>query len=291
MYTYQIKTYSDNQVDIEINIPKKTIENFYEQSFENLRKELVVEGFRKGTVPKKIAEKKISKEKVYENLIQNLLPKIYLEVLKKENLKSIIEPQIDFKKAKENEDWQVIIKIAIKPKVNLKNFKKMISDHNKKNKKSDIWVPGKKVEQTGSQDENEEQKIKKIDAIFEILLKEAECIIPNILINQELNRKLSSLIDELQKVGLTIDSYLKSKNLTIETLKERYKKEITEAYKLEFILQEIADKENITVEIKEIENLLQNIKKEKDRQLAEENRYLYAALLRKQKTIDFLLNL
>lgn len=291
MYTYQIKTYPDNQVDIEINIPKKTIENFYEQSFENLRKELVVEGFRKGTVPKKIAEKKISKEKVYENLIKNLLPKIYLEVLEKENLKSIIEPQIDFKKAKENEDWQVIIKIATKPKVNLKNYKKLISDYNKKNKKSDIWVPGKKVEQTGKQDENEEQKMAKINKIFDILLKETECLIPNVLINQELNRKLSNLIDELQKVGLTIDSYLKSKNLTIEALKEKYKKEIADTYKLEFILQEIADKENITVEVKEIESLLQNIKEEKDRQLVKENRYLYAALLRKQKTIDFLLNL
>ena len=291
MYTYQIKTHPDYQVDIEVKISKETVNDYYEQSFEELRKELKVEGFRKGNVPKKIAEKKINKSQVYEKLIEKLLPKIYQEIIQKEKLRPITEPQVDIKTTKENEDWQVILKFAVKPKINLKDYKKLISDYNKKRKKVDIWVPGKMEKDKQKENDKEGKRVENINEIFNLLLKEVDCPIPNIIIEQELNRKLSSLIDELQKIGLTIEAYLKAKNLKLEKLKENYKKEIKDIYRLEFILQEIADKEKIIVETKDIELLLSNIKDEKERLRAKENSYLYAALLRKQKTIDFLINL
>lgn len=291
MYTYQIKTQPDYQVDIEVNILKETINEYYNQSFEDLRKELMVEGFRKGNVPKKIAEKKINKSKVYEQLMKKLLPKIYQEIIQKENLQPIIEPQVDLKTIKENEDWKLIIKFALKPKINLKDYKKIVSEYNKKAKKADIWVPGKLKNENQEEKDKEVKRVEDINQIFNLLLKEVDCPIAQIIIEQELNRKLSALIDELQKIGLTIEAYLKSKNLTLERLKENYKKEISDTYRLEFILQEIADKENIIVEEKDIELLLSNIKDEKERLIAKKNSYLYASLLRKQKTIDFLINL
>lgn len=290
MYQYQIKRQPDSEIVINVNIPKATIDNHYNTSLEELRKELTVEGFRKGTVPKKIAEKKIQKEKVYERVLQHLLPKIYQEVVQKENLRPIINPRIDLEKAKEGEDWQIVIKLAERPKIDLKNYKKLLAEANKKNKKTDLWLPGQSVERKKEENE-EDKKLKDINEIFNLLLKEINCPIPGVLIEEELNRKLASLVDELQKIGLTIESYLKSKNLTLEQLKESYKKEIIDTYRLEFILQEIADKENIVVDNKDIEKLFTNIKDEKERLLARQNSYLYAALLRKQKTIDFLLNL
>lgn len=291
MYTYNIKIQPDYQVDIEVNISKETINKYYEQSFEDLRKELKVEGFRKGNAPKEIAKKKIDKGKIYEKLIEKLLPKIYQEIIQKENLQPIIEPQVDFKKIKENEDWQVIIKFALKPKINLKNYKKLVSEYNKEIKRVDIWIPGKLEREKDKEKDKEEKRRQNINEIFNLLLNEVDCPIAQIIIEQELNRKLSALIDELQKIGLTIETYLKSKNLTLEKLKENYKKEIKDTYRLEFILQEIADKENIVVEAKDIELLLSNIKDEKERLIAKKNSYLYASLLRKQKTIEFLLNL
>jgi len=53
----------------------------------------------------------------------------------------------------------------------------------------------------------------------------------------------------------------------------------------------IADKENIKVENSDIEKLFLNIKDDKEREKAKENSYYYASILRKQKTIDFLISL
>jgi FKBP-type peptidyl-prolyl cis-trans isomerase (trigger factor) len=111
------------------------------------------------------------------------------------------------------------------------------------------------------------------------------------IVESELNHRLSKLVDDVQKIGLTVDQYLKSKNLTMDTVKENFKREIEDTYKLEFLLSEVADKEGIKVEQSEIDKLFVNIKDEKEKQFAMQNSYYYASVLRKQKTIDFLLAL
>jgi trigger factor len=289
MYTYKIEKSPNSQFNIVIDIPKKTINEYYDKAFEDLRKEFVVDGFRKGAVPRKIAEQKIEKEKIYNRLVQNLLSQIYHEVVSKENLKPIINPKIDLVKAKEGEDWQIKIQIVEKPLIKLGDYKKKVSELNKIQKKADIWVPGKNKD-----DENKNNEIKKVEhlnQVLQLLMKEAECQLPDLLVNEELNQKLVQLVDELQKLGLTLDSYLKSKNITLEQLKEKYKKEIDETYRLEFILNEIAEVEKIVVEPEEINQIFSKITDEKEKQIAQQNIYYYAAILRKQKTLDFLLSL
>lgn len=289
MYTYKIEKKPNSQFDITIDIPKKTINEAYDKAFEDLRKELIVDGFRKGAVPRKIAEQKIEKEKIYNRLIQNLLSQIYQEIVSKENLKPIINPKIDLVKAKEGEDWQIKIQIVEKPSVKLGDYKKKVSELNKSQKKADIWVPGKNKDDENKN--NETKKIEHLNQVLQLLMKEAECQLPDLLVNEELNQKLAQLVDELQKLGLTLDSYLKSKNITLEQLKENYKKEIDETYRLEFILNEIAEAEKIVVEPEEINQIFSKITDEKEKQIAQENIYYYAAILRKQKTLDFLLSL
>jgi len=287
MYSYKKNLLPKNTVELIIDIPKQEIKSAYQKAFLSLQKELTLPGFRKGSVPKELVEKNIKKEKVYEKLIADLIPKIYEEIIKKENLTPLSLPKIELLKAKEEEDWQIKITLAQKPTVDLKNLKQIVQKVKAEQKKEDIWVPGK----TQKEKENQEVKNQKLlNLILNALLKEIPCEISDLLIEEELNHRLASLLDDIKKIGLTVDAYLKSKNLTIEQLKEQYRKEIEETYKLEFILLAVADKENITVEKQDFEKIFVNLSPE-ERKKAEENSYFYASILRKQKTIDFLINL
>jgi len=287
MYSYKKNLLPKNTVELIVDIPKQEIKNAYQKAFLSLQKELTLPGFRKGSVPKELAEKNIKKEKVYEKLIADLIPKIYEEIIKKENLTPLSLPKIELLKAKEEEDWQIKIILAQKPTVDLKNLKQIVQKVKAEQKKEDIWVPGK----TQKEKENQEVKNQKLlNLILNALLKEISCEISDLLIEEELNHRLASLLDDIKKIGLTVDAYLKSKNLTVEQLKEQYRKEIEETYKLEFILLAIADKENITVEKQDLEKIFVNLSPE-ERKKAEENSYFYASILRKQKTLDFLINL
>lgn len=291
MYTYTKKTLPKNTFELIIDIKKALIIEEYEKAFNKLLPELQIEGFRKGKVPKKIGEKHIKKEDIYKEVIQSVIPRIYEEIVKKEDLKPIINPKIELTKAKENEDWQIKLAVAVRPTVKLPDLKKTASDAKGNVKKDDIWVPGKDNKKEPNDQEKERQKQKTLNALLESLIQKTNVEIPDLLIQAELDNRLANLLDEIQKIGLTVEAYMKSKNTTMDDLKARFKKEIEDTYKIEFILSEIADENNIQVEQSDLDKIFNNIKDDKEKLAAKQNAYFYASVIRKQKTLDYLLNL
>jgi trigger factor len=279
-----------NTFQFDITISKNQIEKNYQEIFNLFVKELEIPGFRKGKAPKDIAAKKIEKEKIYQEVAKKIIPEIYQELVKQENLKPLINPKIELLKTKEGEDWQIRISIAQKPKIILPNYKEMIKNIKSEGEKEDIWVPGKSKEKK-NYEKTDENKRKLLNQILNMLAKNTKIEISDLIIEAELEKRLTQLLDDIRKIGLTVEAYLKSKNETIESIKNRFRKEIEEIYKLEIALEEIAEKENIVVNQSDIDVILANIKDEKEREEAKKNSYFYASILRRQKTLDFLLSL
>lgn len=286
---HSLKNLPKNTFEIAVTIPWKTIKKAYDETFELTIKDVEVEGFRKGKAPRQVAEKHISKDAVYQKAIESLIPKIYAEIVKKEDLKPVVSPKIELTSAKENADWQLTFTGAVRPEVKLGDYKKTINELKAKSKKADIWVPGKDKEKDERHDAESKQRL--LNEILTELLKSSQVEISEIILDEEVNARLTRLLDEIGKIGLTVEAYLKSKNLTMEVLKAQLRREIEDTHKLEFILNEIADKEKIQVGQEELEKLLVGIKDQAERAAAQQNSYFYAALLRKQKTLDFLTTL
>ncbi len=291
MYSYKKEKLPKNTIQLIVDIPKADIKKEEEEAFLRLQQRLTVEGFRQGKVPKDIAQKHIHKDELYQELAQKMISRIYSEIITKESLKPIINPKVDLVKAKGGEDWQIKISLAEKPIVTLGDYKKVIKEAKAKVERSNIWVPGKDNPSADGAKKPEEDKNKLLNEILSALLKEIKLEISDLVVDEEINHRLTHLVDEIQKIGLTTENYLKSKNLTMESLKAQFRKETEDTYKMEFALAEIADKENIKVEKSDLDKLFINIKDEKERKKAEQNSYYYAAILRKQKTLDYLISL
>lgn len=289
MATHTIKKQPKSTVEILVKLPWVDVQAAYKTSFATLHAQFEMEGFRKGKVPMELAEKHIEKDKVYSHLIREIMPHIYEEIIKKEDLHPILSPKIELVKAKENEEWELKIMVAEKPEVKLKDYKKKVQDAKKGLKADDIWVPGK--EEKKDEKGESAKKEKAMNVSLEAVLAEAECELPPLLIEEELDRRLAQMVDDVQKIGLTMEKYLSTRNLTLDSVKERLTKEITDMYKLEFILQSIADAEKLEVKQEDLNALFANIKEEKDRKSAEANAYFYASVLRKQKALDYIIGL
>lgn len=289
MLTLKKTDLGKNTLKFVVTVPKSQIKRKYEEIFNRFIKQLEVPGFRKGKAPKDIAAKKINKEKIFQQTAKEIIPEIYQQLINQENLKPVINPKIKLLKAKEGEDWQIEITIAEKPKVTLPDYRKLIKEIKSEKKKDDIWVPGKSEKK--DKKKAKENKGKLLNKILDALAKNTQIEISDLIVETELERRLTQLLDDIQKIGLTVEAYLKSKNETIESIKNRFRKEIEDLYKLEMALEEIAEKEKVVVNQKEIETLLANIKDKKKQQEARKNSYFYASILRRQKTIDFLLSL
>ena len=128
----------------------------------------------------------------------------------------------------------------------------------------------------------------KLDEILKAILATVKIQIPKILIDQETSRLLSQLLDEIKRLGVSLDQYLASKAKNEVELRKEYEERAEKDLKLEFLLRKIADEEKITVEQKEIDEAIGAIKDEKQRQDIAQNPYLIAAIIRQQKTLEYL---
>src|SRR3989338_5778432 len=89
-------------------------------------------------------------------------------------LKPIINPKIELTKAKENEDWQIKLIVAVRPQVTLPDLKKTAIEAKGESKKDDIWVPGKDSKKEINEQDKERQKQKTLNALLEALLKKTK---------------------------------------------------------------------------------------------------------------------
>jgi trigger factor len=289
MYTHSVKKLPKNTLEISLSIPWKDIDSEYKKAFAVIQKDTTIEGFRKGKAPKDVAEKHIKRENVYNSLLQTYIPSIYSEIVKKENLKPIISPKLDLKSAEENKDWDLVIHVAEVPTVTLGKYKEAVRAAKKEVSKASIWVPGKDKELT--KEDKDKQKQAEFQASLAATLTAAKVEVSDLIVEDELNGRLARIVDDVQKIGLTMEKYLESKKISKEDFNKQIREEIAETYKMEFILQKIADEEKIQVEKEELEKMLSAVTDPKEKESAQKNMYYYASLLRKQKTLDYISSL
>lgn len=266
-------------IRLTITIPSSDVKKTWEEVFEDVSKNAEVSGFRKGKAPRNLVEEKVDKEKIREEVLRKLLPIAYTEGVKTHGIKPIINPKIHVEKLEDpeiNKDWQFTALTCEAPIIKLGKYKENIQ---KITAKSKIIIPGK-----------EKTEIK-FEDIVKALLESVTAEIPGILVDNETDRLLSQTLEDVKKLGLTLDQYLSSTGKNPEILRAEYRAKAENDIKLEFALSKIAEEEKITVEKKEIDEAIQSAKSEDERKNLESNRYLLASILRQQKTLDFLKNL
>lgn len=270
-------TREDNgNIVLTILIPAEAVQKIRESEIEKAIENTTIEGFRKGKAPRNMVEDRLDQAKIQEEVLKKLLPQTYIEAVTEHKLKPVMSPRVHIEKVELGKDWQYSATICEAPIVELGKYKEEVSNITAKSK---IILPGKEKEEV------------KFDEIMEAVLKAAKVAIPKILIEAEVERLLSQMLHEIKALGLNLDQYLASTNKTIEQLREDYMKKAEMDIKFEFILQQIAETEGITVEPGEIEEAIQKAKDPKEKQHLETNKYLLANIIRQQKTLDFLRNL
>lgn len=276
--TTALERKEDGSITLTITIPWHTVAKVKDAVTAELLKKVEIPGFRKGKAPRDLAEKRLDAKKIYEDVLQKILPTSYADAVAEHNLTPVVLPSIEIVEAKEGSDWVIRAHTAEKPPLTLGDYKKAIRDR-KAAKAPKIWKPG---------EEEKEPEPVTVGELLDALYGAITCHIPDILIEQEVNRRLSELIDQTQKLGLTVDQYLASMGRTPEGIRKEYADTSRRTLTLEFALEEIADAEGILVSDDDIEAALRSAKTEEERATLTKQRYYLASILRRQKTLDFL---
>ncbi len=274
--------HDDGTIELNVTLPWTDVDRTYKDVFDAISKQAQVPGFRKGKAPKKLVEDNIDSSKVYEEVVRQVVPKAYTDAVKQENLRPAVTPKVELVNAKQGEDWTLRFLTCEKPNLTLGDYKEAVRAL-KANKQKKIWTPGEKQDET----EKKDQKPSLDDILMSVLTK-ITVTIPSIMLESEVTRLLSDLVDQVRKLGLTVEQYLASTNRTSDSLRAEYEAQAKRMISLELALEKIADGEHIFVSDDEIEAMIKSAKTEEEKRALEHDRYYLASVLRRQKTLDFL---
>jgi len=131
---------------------------------------------------------------------------------------------------------------------------------------------------------NEKRRIRIADAI----VAETTIDLPNLMLESELKRTEAQFKDDIERMGVTLEDYLKHAKKTLEDLRTEWKPYAEKKAKLQLILNEISKKEKIAPSTEEIETEINHIVehyKDSDRERAG----IYAeTVLTNEKVFQFL---
>ena len=110
--------------DLKINIDKKTMNSYMEEKYEEVKKNVVLKGFRPGKVPREVLKRQFGKA-IYGEVLDKVLKDTSSKALSDNKIKPAGQPKIDLKTYGEDKDLEYIISVTEFPKVELKALEKI----------------------------------------------------------------------------------------------------------------------------------------------------------------------
>ena len=270
----------DGNIQITFTIPFGLVEKEKEHAILEMAGEVEIPGFRKGKAPLDKVKEKIGENRLMEHALGHVLPKALSDSVTEHKLKPAIYPKYELISAKENEAWQVRAITCELPEVELGDYKKAIAGASKA---SSIVVPGK--------ENKKETPEEKEGIVIKTLLELVKIKIPRILIEEEVQGRLSSLLARLEKLGLALEGYLNSIGKTVEVLKAEYEVQAKEAISLDLILSKVAEVENVKINEKDIEEALKVAQSTNPDENPESRKRLLESILKRRQALGLLVNL
>ena len=122
-----VENKKDLEKDIKVFIDKETISGYLNEKYEEIRKDVVLKGFRPGKVPTEILKRQFGKA-VYGEVIDKVLKDTTTKALEDNKIKPAGQPKIDLKSFGEGKDLEYVISVTELPSIDVTSLKNIKVD-------------------------------------------------------------------------------------------------------------------------------------------------------------------
>ena len=229
---HEIKKLEKNQVEITVEVAAEELQPYLEKAAKKLSEHHKIKGFRPGKAPFDIVKQKLGEMTIYQEALEIIVQKTYFDIIKKENLETISQPEIDVEKLAPGNPIVYKAKVNLLPKTELPDYKTI------KIKGKEIKVDEKEVENViqnlrkmrakETSVDREAQKGDKVEADFTV--SQAGVVIEN-----GAHKKYSIVLGENKMIPGFEDQ--------IMGMKKNEEKEFKLKFPKEYYMKNLADKE------------------------------------------------
>jgi len=264
--------------ELVFSIEKEKVEGEKKEIVKEIKKDAVIEGFRKGKAPDALVEKKYS-SLIQERLLRKLITEAYIQAIKEKKLTPVVNPDV-YDVNFDDGELKFKIYIELKPEVKLKKYKdipvKRVKPEPVSEKKVDEVLKEweKKPEFAASIIDPEKRRAwrEKIRAqleyyskakaqaeeekqLWEGVFKGVDFPLPEKLVNERAKRYTEEQLQRMNLQGKTKEEIEK----IVQEIFNRVKPLAKEELKKYFILDKIAEIEKIEVDEEEVNQRIERI--------------------------------
>ena len=113
----------ENVVKLNITVPAVEATNAYNLAVRRISQYVNIDGFRKGKAPRQVVETQVGKERIKQEAIENLMPKVINDAINENNLDVITQPYITSYDFELGKDLSVSVHVETRPEVKLGEYK------------------------------------------------------------------------------------------------------------------------------------------------------------------------
>lgn len=121
--SYKVENLENSMAKLVITVSAEDFEAAMVKSYNKNKKNISIQGFRRGKAPRKMVEKLYGPEVFYEDAANFAIPDAYEEAAKDSGLEIVSRPEIDVVEIEKGKDFVFSATVALKPEVTLGEYK------------------------------------------------------------------------------------------------------------------------------------------------------------------------
>lgn len=278
----------DNTI-LPLSVAWENIDSEFQKVIKRYQPHIKTSGFRKGKAPANLVIQTLGKEALYNEALEKILPEAYTKLIVEKKLQPLGLPSIKLLESGDNKEWKFEVHVAERPSLKLGEYKKLIEsakkefDTEQKKASKENKTEDKELDEKAKAKKEADEKNLRLNAILKKLVEELRPQVPQLAIEQEAQRTLQELENQLRQLNIDSSSYLKSLGKTVDALQQEHLTRALATWQVELLLSAIADAENFTIDEKEVEKVAHGTPGE------HLDHSSVRQVLLKQKVLDFLL--
>lgn len=273
----ELRQIENSQVELSGEIVADEFEKYYSPALEHLNRETAIKGFRPGHVPDEVLRRELGEEKILNLMAELVLKEEYPRLLAQHKIDAIGRPLVTITKLARHNPLGYKIVTAVFPQFTLPDCRKLAAAINQtplapvvvaENEiekllaelKNHSELKNKDPEELKRQagdylkfDQERRQQDKRRLEIIEAIDRETRIILPDILVEAELDKMLGELKSQVQTMGLTFEKYLAQLKKTEAELRTDWREQAGKRARTGLLLEKIAETEKLAPAEEKIE--------------------------------------
>ena len=249
-----LKKLSDknNEVEFRAEIPLETVQAHEARELRAMGQTVSLPGFRKGKVPEALLREHINPVHLLEETAETAVRAAIQDIVESEKLETIGMPKVTLQTLAPQKPILFTVRFAIEPNVKLPDYQAIGKEIFLRPSEPKVAEKDPTEEAGHTHDHANDVRAARRNEALTTIVRKATVTVPELLIEQELARYIDNRDAELERLGLSLDAFLKETKKTEKDLEKEDRAMIESRIRTSFVFRKIQETNNINASEREI---------------------------------------